>query len=72
MNQIETATHEEAIENAMRLIIIIILITLTVFLSDRIYNQGKIIRSIVCGLLFWLPGGAITQIVSGGCAAIPV
>lgn len=72
MSQIETATHEEVIETAMKVIIIIILITLAIFLSDRIYNQGKIIRSIVCGLLFWLPGGAITQIVSGGCAAIPV
>lgn len=69
---VETGVEEETFSYGLIIIYAVLLIAIVAILGDRFFNQGKLTRTILCGLLFWLPGGAITQIITGGCAAIPV
>ncbi len=52
------------------LLLIIIGFVIFVLLMDQ-FLGGKLIRRIICGILFWIPGAASALALSQGCAAIP-
>jgi glycopeptide antibiotics resistance protein len=56
----------------MLLVILIVLVSLTVFiLIFQLVYGGDSVRKIVCGALFWLPFGSILSALTHGCAIVP-
>jgi len=62
---------EQMLKMVMVLILIIIGFTIFIFLIDS-FTGGKVVRWIVCGILFWVPLGPMFSAVSQGCGAIPM
>jgi uncharacterized membrane protein YccC len=50
------------------LIVVLIVLLITFFLINH-FTGGKLVRLLVCGILFWIPFGAAASMY---CYAIPV
>lgn len=63
---------EETLKQVALLIIVVGGILIFIFLLDNVLTGGKFARAIACGILFWIPYGALAIAFTHGCAAIPV
>ena len=62
--------EEKSTNFVMLLIIALVGFVVFLLLFDSMLG-GKIVRNIVCGILFWIPGAASGLALTQGCAAIP-
>jgi hypothetical protein len=51
-------------------ILVLIGIVVSIYLLDQM-TGGHIIKSLSCGILYTIPMGSLTSVLTHGCAAIP-
>lgn len=65
------AIEEETIKQVALVLLIILCVVISIIVLNAL-TGGRLVRSIVCGALFWMPLGALATAMTQGCAAIPV
>lgn len=71
----ESSTTSEIGEGGFKTLLLIIVILLVLGVFILILHQltgGRLVRTIICGALFWIPLGGLASALTQGCTAIPV
>jgi len=62
--------EDKLIKYLTAMIVLVIVFVVFIVLYDKM-TGGNAIRTIICGMLFWIPGAANALALTQGCSAIP-